>query len=101
MCVTKLKTIAIVALLLAVVLVGGGWLAYAALQPDEHKQPVWDAQKAPLPESKKSEKPPAWAGAELAPMPTATPLPPKPWARLGTVRFRQGPGPFPCLHRRR
>ena len=59
MLVTKLKTIAAVALVWAVVLAGGGWLAYASLQPEEQNP----ANGAPPPDlagkAPQQPKPPA------------------------------------------
>lgn len=85
MFVTRLKTIAAVALLLVVVLTAGGWLTHAA------SQPVADAPKAALPGEKKVEKR-TEAGKKPGTDAFGDPLPPGAVARLGTVRLRHGTG---------
>jgi WD40 repeat protein len=92
MSVTKLKTIATVALVLALILAGGGWLIYAAWQADERKQPVLDSQEGPQPEPKKFEKLTELAGKEPRTDAYGDPLPQGVLARLGTFRFRHGVG---------
>ena len=94
---TKLKTIAAVALVLAAVFAGGGWLAYAALQPEQRNPgsgtspPGLAARVSPpatghLPLA--SQDGPTTANVKRVNL-QGDALPPGAICRLGTVRFHQ------------
>jgi RNA polymerase sigma factor (sigma-70 family) len=92
MLVTRLKIMVAVALLLAIVLAGGGWLTHAALQPVEHRQPVVDAPAALLPGPNNVAKPGEQAGNKPRTDAHGDPLPADALVRLGTLRLRHGTG---------